>query len=99
MLLDEPFVGMSSQQRARLRQAVQRRWPLATLLFVAHDLSEVLTFPRVLVFAEGVLVADGDPKDLAALPGSPLQQMVAADETLKQRLWRSAGWRTLEPFA
>lgn len=98
VLLDEPFVGMSSSQRQALNRAVRRRWPDATLLHIAHDYAEILDFERVLVMDEGRIVADGAPKELAAAPGSPLQKMVEADAALQRRLWRSSTWRVLTPL-
>ncbi len=98
VLPDEPFVGMNSMQRKRLLGNVLRRWPKTTLLFVAHDLQEIMGFSRVLVFDQGRVVADGVPSELAAKPGSTLQRMLQADETLQSRLWASERWRVLEPF-
>lgn len=96
VLLDEPFVGMGSQQRRQLRQALRKRWPQSTLLFVVHDLQEVMDFSRVLVFGGGRILEDGDPKALRDQPQSAFALMCADEAQLKDRLFSQSGWQSIQ---
>lgn len=95
VLLDEPFVGMGSQQRRQLRQALRKRWPRSTLLFVVHDLHEVMDFSRVLVFGGGRILEDGEPKQLRMQADSAFAAMCAEESQLQQRLFTESGWRAI----
>lgn len=96
VLLDEPFVGMGSQQRRQLRQALRKRWPQSTLLFVVHDLQEVMDFSRVLVFGGGRILEDGEPKALRDQPGSAFGLMCTDEAQLKDRLFAQSGWPSIQ---
>jgi ABC-type bacteriocin/lantibiotic exporter with double-glycine peptidase domain len=95
VLLDEPFVGMGSQQRRHLREALRKRWPHSTLLFVVHDLQEVMDFSRVLVFGGGRILEDGEPKVLRLQADSAFAAMCAEEAQLQQRLFTESGWRSI----
>jgi len=92
VLLDEPFTGMDSAQRARLRDAVLARWPAATLLWVSHNVSETTGFDRVLVLAGGRIVEDGAPAALLARDDSGYAEMIATEHALQQRLTEGGDW-------
>jgi ATP-binding cassette subfamily B protein len=94
-LLDEPFRGLDRSTRRRLLARARAHWQDATLLCVTHDLSETLTFPRVLVIDGGKIVQDGAPKDLALQTDSRYRALVEAEEALRQGLWSSPAWRQL----
>jgi|HubBroStandDraft_4_1064222.scaffolds.fasta_scaffold08972_3 ABC-type bacteriocin/lantibiotic exporter with double-glycine peptidase domain len=94
-LLDEPFRGLDRSTRRRLLARARAHWQDATLLCVTHDLSETLTFPRVLVIDGGKIVQDGSPQDLALQTGSRYGALVEAEEELHQGLWSSRAWRQL----
>lgn len=96
VLLDEPFVGMGSKQRRQLRLALRKRWPHSTLLFVVHDLQEVMDFSRVLVFGGGRILEDGDPKALRNQPKSAFALMCADEAQLKDRLFAQSGWQPIQ---
>ncbi len=53
VILDEPFRGLSRDQRQALLARARRRWSSATLFCVTHDIAETAAFPRVLVIADG----------------------------------------------
>jgi len=57
--------------------------------------SETLNFPRVLVIEEGRIIEDGTPQDLAAQSGTRYQQLLEAEEQVRQGLWASADWQRL----
>ena len=93
VLLDEPFAGMDSDQRERMRRHVVERWPTATLLWVSHHVRETTAFGRVLVFEHGRIVEDGAPVALLAQP-SRYAAMIATEDALNARL-HAAPWRTI----
>ena len=45
VVLDEPFRGLTREQRHRLLARARERWVGATLLCVTHDIGETLVFP------------------------------------------------------
>ena len=66
LLLDEPTTHLDApHQRALLRSLRARARSGATVLAVMHDLTLALQADRVLVMAQGRLVADGAPGDEA----------------------------------
>jgi ATP-binding cassette subfamily B protein len=70
VILDEPFRGLSRDQRQALLARARRRWSSATLFCVTHDIAETAAFPRVLVIADGRVAEDGAPAALLVQPGS-----------------------------
>jgi ATP-binding cassette subfamily B protein len=93
-ILDEPFRGLDRSQRSRLLARSREAWQSATLLCVTHDVSETRGFDRVLVLAEGRIVEDGSPQELAARPGSRYRLMLESEEAVRS-LWSQPGWRRL----
>lgn len=93
VLLDEPFTGMESQQRIRVRETIESRWPKATLLFVSHNIRETSHFQRVLVFRDGTIVEDGAPQALLANPDSHYRQMLEKETALLTHLNDSPHWQ------
>lgn len=64
LLLDEPTTHLDApHQRALLRSLRQRARDGAAVAAVMHDLTLALQADRVLVVADGRLVADGEPGD------------------------------------
>jgi ATP-binding cassette subfamily B protein len=99
VILDEPFRGLTRDQRHLLLERSRARWDGATLLCVTHDIQETRTFPRVLVVADGRVVEDGPPEVLAARPGSRYAALVEAEERVRRGAWSREGvarWRRLE---
>jgi ATP-binding cassette subfamily B protein len=95
VILDEPFRGLSREQRAELLARARRRWSDATLLCVTHDIGETERFARVLVVADGKIVEDGAPGALRARPGSHYTALLAAEQRLRASSWSGAAWRRL----
>lgn len=94
-LLDEPFRGLDRETRRHLLARARTHWQDATLLCVTHDVSETLTFPRVLVIDAGRIVQDGRPQDLARQSDSRYRALLKAEEELHQGLWSGRAWRQL----
>lgn len=86
-LLDEPFRGLDREQRRVLLQRSRQWWQQATLLCVTHDVSETLTFDRVLVVDDGRIVEDGDPQRLAA-SDSHYARMLQEEVRLHAQAWQ-----------
>jgi neutral amino acid transport system ATP-binding protein len=64
VLLDEPMAGINPTLGARLLEHVRelRARRAVTFLFIEHDLDVVMRHAdRVIVMAEGTVIADGDP--------------------------------------
>ncbi len=74
---------------------MNRWWPHATLLFVSHDVSDTLTFDRVIVMHGGRVEEQGAPGTLAARPASRYRALLDA-EVKREGLWSSEIWRRLE---
>jgi neutral amino acid transport system ATP-binding protein len=67
LLLDEPMAGINPTLGARLLEHIQmlRREMGVTFLFVEHDMEVVMNHSdRVIVMAQGRVIADGAPDDV-----------------------------------
>jgi ATP-binding cassette subfamily B protein len=98
VILDEPFRGLTRDQRHELLARARARWAGATLLCVTHDIDETRTFPRVLVVADGRVVEDAPPAALAARQGSRYAALVEAEARVRRAAWTRGGtvaWRRL----
>ena len=94
VLLDEPFRGLASAQRAELLKRSRQLWSSATLLCVTHDLGETRSFDRVIVMDKGRIVEDGAPAQLAQKEGR--YRAMLDSETAVKDLWSSPTWRRFE---
>ena len=71
LLMDEPTAGMAAEERRALMDLVRRisREKGISVLFTEHDVEVVFAYAdRVLVLAEGHLIAQGAPADVRADP-------------------------------
>lgn len=92
-LLDEPFRGLEREQRSALLARARERFRAATLLCVSHDVSDTVSFDRVLVLEHGRLAEDGAPSALLRDPASRYARMVRAEEALRGEVWRDGAWQ------
>lgn len=88
ILLDEAFRGLDGETRLQKLAMVRAWWPRATLLFVSHDVSATLTFPRVWVIEDGQLVQDGDPQQLRNNAGR-YRDLLESEAEISQTLWHA----------
>jgi ABC-type bacteriocin/lantibiotic exporter with double-glycine peptidase domain len=95
VILDEPFRGLSRDQRQALLARARRRWSSATLFCVTHDIDETAAFPRVLVIADGRVAEDGAPAALLAQPGSRYAALAEAERRVRAAAWSGERWRRL----
>jgi len=94
-VLDEPLRGLDRSQRHRLLTTARQRWRSATLLCATHDVSEALTFDRILMLEDGHVVGDGTPSQLLAMPDGRLRAMLDAEQALRDDLDAGRHWRRL----
>ncbi len=94
-ILDEPFRGLGRDQRGEMLKRARQLWQNATLLCITHDVSETLSFERVIVLEGGRIVEDGRPQSLAVDPNSRYSAMLKAEEQVRQTLWSGDKWRRL----
>ncbi len=92
-LLDEPFRGLDRETRKDLLGRARLHWKEATLLAIAHDVSECEGFDRVLVLEKGRLVEDGAPSELLRREGSRYRRLLEVEQELS-RLWSDGSWRS-----
>ncbi len=65
MMLDEPASGLSRGERERLIELLESLAPNVTLLLIEHDMDVALQVAnRVVVMADGVMIANGTPGEI-----------------------------------
>ncbi|MGI4797684.1 MAG: ABC transporter ATP-binding protein [Janthinobacterium lividum] len=69
LLLDEATSALDSHAELEIQDALRTRLEGRTLLAVAHRLSTVIDFDRVIVLRDGVVIEDGPPWVLRDGPG------------------------------
>jgi len=71
LLLDEPAAGMNPQEKVELRhliRRIQKEFDL-TILLIEHDMGVVMDIcERITVLDYGVIIADGEPKEIQKNP-------------------------------
>lgn len=96
VILDESFRGLDRESRSRLLARTRTQWPGATLLCITHDISETLSFNRVLIVDGGRIVEDGSPAELSKQPDSRYQSLLDAEQSVRKSLWSGVSWRRLQ---
>ena len=78
VILDEPTIGQDHRQKEILRQfIVQLNAQGKTVVIVTHDVEFVAECsPRVVLMAQGQIVADGDAKRILTDPNVALQASI-----------------------
>ena len=90
LLLDEPMAGVPEPERHIVLNALDRLPPELAILMIEHDMDLIFNFAhRIIVLAEGALLADGAPKQIRNHPAvriaylglgsDPDQPMIAAE--------------------
>ena len=64
VILDEATAYVDLGMERRFQKAIKSKFEDSTLLVVAHRISNVMECDRVLLFADGEIVEDGDPREL-----------------------------------
>ena len=92
VILDEPTSGLDPSQMIDIRTLIQELSTQTAVLISSHILSEIEGMcGRLLILADGVLVADGTQEDILAAHQQPsrLEFSVAGDSSLAQEIVRS----------
>ena len=66
LLLDEATSALDGPSEEAIREALARLMQNRTVIAVAHRITTVRQFDRILVIGSGRLLQDGSPSDLAA---------------------------------
>ena len=80
LLLDEATSALDSESEEAIQHALDRLMVGRTVIAIAHRLSTLQNFDRIIVMDHGRIVEDGPPNVLAARPG-PYRELL-----------RSSGW-------
>jgi ATP-binding cassette, subfamily B, bacterial len=70
LLLDEATSALDSESEMAVQVALQRLMQHRTVIAVAHRLSTLRDFDRIVVMQRGRIVQDGTPAELERLPGA-----------------------------
>ena len=75
LLLDEATSALDTESEQAIQHALDRLMAGRTVIAIAHRLSTLQSFDRIIVMDKGAIVDDGSPAALAARPG-PYQQLL-----------------------
>jgi ATP-binding cassette subfamily B protein len=70
VLLDEATSALDAESEEQIRQALDRLMEHRTVIAIAHRLSTLRSFDRIVVLDHGRIVQDGAPDALARTPGA-----------------------------
>ncbi|XP_063611389.1 ATP-binding cassette sub-family C member 9-like [Penaeus indicus] len=84
LVMDEATSALDAATERALHTALRTAFSHATVITIAHGVSSLLEYPRVLVLENGHLVEDGDPKELAKKEnGAFAKLLTATSDSLK----------------
>jgi ATP-binding cassette subfamily B protein len=69
LLLDEATSALDSESEQAIQAALDRLMQGRTVIAIAHRLSTLQRFDRIIVMDQGHIIDDGSPAELAARPG------------------------------
>ena len=69
LLLDEATSALDSESEHAIQAALERLMHGRTVIAIAHRLSTLSHFDRIIVMDHGVIADEGSPAELAARPG------------------------------
>lgn len=71
VILDEPNSKVDGDTDALMEDLIKKEFANYTVIYISHRLETVLNLcSRVIVLSKGKVVEEGDPKQLANIPGS-----------------------------
>jgi ATP-binding cassette subfamily B protein len=77
LLLDEATSALDSESEAAIQQALDTLMQGRTVIAVAHRLSTLRNFDRIVVMDQGQVIDDGTPLELSHRPG-PFRDLLRA---------------------
>ena len=84
LLLDEATSALDSESEQAIHEALHRLMRNRTVIAIAHRLSTLRDFDRIVVMDAGRIVQDGPPSDLARRPG-PFRDLLQRQSTHGER--------------
>ena len=84
LLLDEATSALDTESELAIQSALERLMKNRTVIAIAHRLSTLQAFDRIVVLNRGRVVQDGAPAELAAIQG------IYSDTLARQRKRSSA---------
>jgi ATP-binding cassette subfamily B protein len=78
LLLDEATAALDSESEEAVREALNRLMQGRTVIAIAHRLTTVRNFDRVVVLKDGRIIQDGPPDHLMRTQG-PYRQLVTQE--------------------
>ncbi|WP_371262791.1 ABC transporter ATP-binding protein [Sphingomonas sp. OV641] len=75
VLLDEATSALDSESELEVQNGLEALIQNRTVIAVAHRLSTVANFDRVVVLSEGRIIEDGPPQQLLRRPGGAFRQL------------------------
>ncbi|KND89966.1 Canalicular multispecific organic anion transporter 1 [Tolypocladium ophioglossoides CBS 100239] len=70
LILDEATSAVDMETDAAIQRVIRTHFHETTMVVIAHKLSTVVDFDKILVLDEGKLVEEGQPKDLLSSKGA-----------------------------
>jgi ATP-binding cassette subfamily B protein len=75
LLLDEATSALDSDSERAIQAALDRLMHGRTVIAIAHRLSTLQRFDRIIVMDQGHIIDDGSPGELAVRPGPYREQL------------------------
>jgi len=76
LLLDEATSAVDKKTDTLIQRSIREEFANTTLLVIAHRLSTVMDFDRILVMKDGVAAEFGEPRELLGIEGGVFKGMV-----------------------
>ncbi|SPP85605.1 ATP-binding cassette sub-family C member Sur [Drosophila guanche] len=76
LVLDEATSALDSTTEAALLRAADKAFQGRTIITIAHRLTTILEYDRIVVMESGRIIEDGNPRTLQQLPGSAFQRLL-----------------------
>ncbi|HEX5328353.1 MAG TPA: ABC transporter ATP-binding protein, partial [Acetobacteraceae bacterium] len=82
LLLDEATSALDSESERAIQSALDRLMQGRTVIAIAHRLSTLGSFDRIIVMDQGRIIDDGSPTELAVRPG-PYRELLRKQHIVK----------------
>jgi ATP-binding cassette subfamily B protein len=83
LLLDEATSALDSESERAIQEALDRLMRGRTVIAIAHRLSTLKSFDRIIVMEHGHIIDDGPPDVLAARPG-PYRELLRKQQLVAE---------------
>lgn len=81
IILDEATSALDPATQHQVQLAVEKHFPLSTILMIAHRLETISNFDKVVVMDKGKIAEQGPPAELRNVKDSIFAKMWAAKQT------------------